>query len=322
MPFLFILFLEVGWDFLRKTNRKKKREKKEKKKKKPFLKLGRGRGGKKSDHSSVLPVSVLCGYSAVDSRRIKYTETVVETNSCLLCLCGAPRVSLAQRSAAVRGGCWQFQGPSTHPMSFGRSWELVWLPGGQRSPQPWGFAPGTGGSTLVPAMGEGDPPAEPNPAPLLPSFCPFLTHSSSLAPALTLIPSIFRLFGSGINLNSIGFSALWLLSAFRRQTVPCCRATLLPPAAAHHGRRGPSSRGRALFLNPAVPMVLTVNGSRERAFQRISSCQGWRAREETALPSAAEERLPATERDGKRPRRKTWALLCRAGRNGAVGTQS
>lgn len=42
--------------------------------------MGRGRGGKKSDHSSVLPVSVLCGCSAVDSRRIKYTETVVETN--------------------------------------------------------------------------------------------------------------------------------------------------------------------------------------------------------------------------------------------------
>lgn len=28
----------------------------------------------------MLPVSVLCGCSAVDSRRIKYTETVVETN--------------------------------------------------------------------------------------------------------------------------------------------------------------------------------------------------------------------------------------------------
>lgn len=48
--------------------------------KKPFLKLGRGHGGEKSDHSSVLPVSVLCGCSAVDSRRIKYTETVVETH--------------------------------------------------------------------------------------------------------------------------------------------------------------------------------------------------------------------------------------------------
>lgn len=33
------------------------------------------------------------------------------------------------------------------------------------------------------------------------------------------------------------------------------------------------------------------------------------------LPSAAEERLPATECDGKQPCCKTWALLCWAGRN-------
>lgn len=33
------------------------------------------------------------------------------------------------------------------------------------------------------------------------------------------------------------------------------------------------------------------------------------------LPSAAEERLPATECDGKQPCCKTWALLCQAGRN-------
>lgn len=76
--------------------------------------MGRGRGGKKSDHSSVLPVSVLCGCSAVDSRRIKYTETVVETNPCLCSLLGLWGFCWLQGSSGWLGGS-----ASTPGASFG-----------------------------------------------------------------------------------------------------------------------------------------------------------------------------------------------------------